>query len=191
VLKEASIDRSDEPELIRLFRRWLEHHRGVAESTLYKYCRAATVVIEALGNDPGGYSAKGLRSFILERSRCSGPGATKTLISGARAFLRYLSAMGLCRAGLDQAIPAVAEWRLTALPCCLGVDEVSRIIDSCDTETVMGARDHAIIWSRSEMPAPTHATPMRSASDCCSSLQLRGSRWLPRACRSSKSTRRW
>ncbi len=136
---------SDEPRLVRAFRRWLEQHRGVAASTSYHYCRGAAKIIETLCDDPGAYEAENLRSFILEQARCSGPGAMKTLISGARAFLRYLSALGRCRAGLDQAIPAVAGWRLAALPRCLSVGEVNRILEACDTGTMMGARDRSII----------------------------------------------
>jgi integrase len=102
-------------------------------------------VIETLGDDPEIYSAESLRTFILNQASSSGSGAMKTLISGLRAFLRYLSVVGRCRSGLDKAIPAMARWRLTTLPRCLDADEVSRILDACDTGTVMGARDRSII----------------------------------------------
>lgn len=146
VLNGPSEDgKCDELQLVRSFRSWLEQHRGVAESTSYRYCRGATKVIETLGDDPGTYEVESLRSFILEQALCSGPGTMKELISAARSFLRYLSAQGWCRAGLDQAIPAVAGWRLAVVPRCLGIDEINRTLEACDTATVMGARDRSII----------------------------------------------
>lgn len=145
VIKPVDHEVPHEAQVVASFRRWLQQHRGAAESTRYHYCRAAAKLIDSLGDDPNEYNAQRLRSFILETARRSGPGATKTLITGVRAFLRYLAAVGRCRAGLDGAIPAVAGWRLASLPRCLSVEEVSRILQACDTETMVGARDHSII----------------------------------------------
>jgi site-specific recombinase XerD len=127
------------------FRQWLQQHRGAAESTRYNYCRAAAKLIDSLGDNPNRYDVQRLRAFILETSRRSGSGATKTLISGVRAFLRYLAVEGRCQVGLDGAIPAVAGWRLASLPRWLSGEEVSRILQTCDTETMLGARNHSII----------------------------------------------
>jgi integrase len=146
VLKVPENGKDDgEPQLVVMFRRWLKEHGGVAESTSYNYCRGATKIIESLGAAPETYDAECLRTFILKQASSLGQGAMKTLISGTRAFLRYLSVVGRCRAGLDKAIPAMARWRLATLPRCLDADEVNRIVDGCDTGTVMGARDHSII----------------------------------------------
>lgn len=135
----------EELPLVASFRCWLVQHRGSSESTLYHYCRGACDLIAALGDDPAKYRVDTLRAFILERARQSGPGATKSLISASRAFLRYLSAVGACRAGLDGAIPSVAGWRLASQPRSLGPDDVERILGACDRETVVGLRDRAVI----------------------------------------------
>jgi integrase len=42
-------------------------------------------------------------------------------------------------------IPRVAGWRLSALPRYLPTADVERILSACDTTTVAGARDHAIL----------------------------------------------
>ena len=68
-------------QVVASFRRWLQQHRGAAESTCYHYCRAAAKLIDSLGDDPNAYDAQRLRSFILETARRSGPGATKTLMA--------------------------------------------------------------------------------------------------------------
>lgn len=136
---------AEELPLVASFRGWLVQHRGSRGSTLYRYCRGAGSLIAALGDDPGRYNATNLRTFILERARQSGPGAVKSLISAVRAFLRYLAAVGKCRVGLDGAIPSVAGWRLASQPQSLGKADVDRILRACDSQTVVGLRDHAVI----------------------------------------------
>jgi site-specific recombinase XerD len=60
-------------------------------------------------------------------------------------FLRFLIARGDCGAGLDHAIPTVAQWRLSSLPKYLPTNDVERLIDSCDSTSLLGARDRAIL----------------------------------------------
>ena len=138
-------EEAEEPPLVRQFRRWLVQHRGASESTVYQYCRGACDLIEALGEDPTIYKAESLRTYILEHARESGPGATKSLIAAARAFLRYLAAAGECEAGLYEAIPAVAGWRMASQPRSLSTEDVERTLGGCDTETSIGLRDRSVI----------------------------------------------
>lgn len=67
------------------------------------------------------------------------------LITAARAFLRYLSFRGECPVRLDQAVPALARWRLATLPRCLTAEEVDRIIAACNGDSIGRLRDRAII----------------------------------------------
>lgn len=133
------------PLLVRSFRHWLKQHRGASESTLEYYCRGASQLVEALGDEPGQYEAGALRAFVLERSRHSGKGATQALIKALRSFLRYLAAERKCSAALTKAIPSVAVWRLSSLPRYLSELELERTIDACDVDTVAGVRDRAIL----------------------------------------------
>ena len=94
------------PLLVQSFRHWLKQHLGAAESTLYNYCRGASQLVGALGDEPSQYDAGTLRAFVLERARHSGKGATQVLITGLRSFLRYLAAERKCSAALAKAIPS-------------------------------------------------------------------------------------
>jgi site-specific recombinase XerD len=132
-------------QLVESFRCWLQRHRGVAESTLYRYGQGATDLLERLGDDPGQYDVQALRQFVLERARCRGIGSAKSLISALRMFLRYLAIEGRCAAGLHLAIPALAGWRLAALPSSLPAVDVERIIAACESTSLMGTRDRAIL----------------------------------------------
>ena len=136
---------TEEVPLVASFRWWLVQHRGLKESCLYHYCRGASDLIAVLGDDPTSYNAGNLRTYILKRVRQMGPGAARNLNSSVRAFLRYLAAIGACRAGLDGAIPSIASWRLASQPSSLGMDDVRRTLEACDTESVVGLRDRVVI----------------------------------------------
>ena len=131
--------------LVHGFRHWLSRHRGVSESTLNRYSSAATELVTKLGDDPGQFDAKRLRAFMLARADRRGSGGTKAISSALRMFLRYLSAEGKCAPELDAAIPAIARWKLAALPRSLSADEVDKILAACNCNLPMGLRDRAVI----------------------------------------------
>jgi integrase len=62
-----------------------------------------------------------------------------------RAFLRYLSARGLCQADLDQAVPTFASWRLARLPRYLTTEQVDSLVAACDGGSPARRRDRAIV----------------------------------------------
>ena len=98
-----------------------------------------------LGEDPRAYGAATIRSaFRAEAQRCS-PSHTRTMTSALRGYLRFLAASGLCRPGLDQAVPPVLQWRLSALPRYLPSADVERVIATCNLATPLGLRDRAAL----------------------------------------------
>lgn len=131
--------------LVASFREWLQRHRGVAEPTLRQYCRGATDLLNTLGEDLSHWNAQQIRTFLLDRANQCGKNTTEKLITAMRAFLRYLSFRGLCRIDLDQAVPALAHWRLASLPQCLNSEEVDRLIAACEGSSTRSLRDRAMI----------------------------------------------
>jgi site-specific recombinase XerD len=133
------------PELVVCFRDWFQKHRGAAKSTLRLYCRGAVELLEALGPDTHQWDTRRVRKFVLDRSTRCGMETAQKLITATRAFLRYLSFRGECPVNLDQAVPALARWRLGTLPRCLTAEEVERIIAACCGSSIGRLRDRAII----------------------------------------------
>ena len=134
-----------EPALIASFRDWFQKHRGAAEPTLRLYCRGAADLLQTLGEDLSQWNAQQIRTFLLDRANQCGKSTVEKLITAMRAFLRYLSFRGLCRIDLDQAVPALAHWRLASLPQCLTSEEVDRLIAACEGSSTRCLRDRAII----------------------------------------------
>ena len=67
------------------------------------------------------------------------------MTSALRGYLRFLAASGLCRPGLDQAVPPVLQWRLSALPRYLPTADVERLIATCDISNPLDLRDRAVL----------------------------------------------
>ncbi|WP_292442630.1 tyrosine-type recombinase/integrase [Mesorhizobium sp.] len=127
------------------FQAWLRRHRGISERTVRRHGLMVMRLLPALGSDPSQYDAALVRQAILDEGKRSSPAYLKTMTMALRGYLRYLAAHGLCRPGLDQAIPTVPQWRLSALPRYISAAEVERVIASCDVTMPMGIRDRAVL----------------------------------------------
>jgi integrase/recombinase XerD len=136
---------ADPPILVTGFCDWMRRQRGTQENTLHRYDVVLKDALETLGPDPRCYRAESIRTFILSRTEGRTRANAKEVTSVTRMFLRYLVAEGKCRTGLDDAVPTLAMWRLSALPRYLPAVDIERVIAACDRETAVGLRDRAAI----------------------------------------------
>jgi hypothetical protein len=102
----------------------MRNQRGTKENTLSRYSIIINDALGGLGVDPSLYDAESIRIFILSRTRGRSRGTAKEVVSVMRMFLRYLIAQGRCRTGIDDAVPTIAMWRLSALPRYLPAADV-------------------------------------------------------------------
>ena len=102
-------------------------------------------LLPGLGDDPGTYDAELVRRVILAEAQRSSRPYIKTMTTALRGYLRFLAAQGVCRPWLDRAVPAIPQWRLSALPRYLPSADVERLIASCDLTKPHGIRDKAIL----------------------------------------------
>lgn len=134
-----------EPELLTEFCHWMRAQRGVTETTLKSYRPTLRRLLVVLGDRPEHYTAKQLREWVIERTRENKTSQAKTSVTVLRMFLRFLVTRGRCAPELLVAIPTIAGWRRSSLPNYLCAEEVERVLDTCDCETAMGARDRAVL----------------------------------------------
>jgi len=133
------------PALFSGFCAWMKCQRGTQENTLRAYGRVVKDALDNLGDDPSRYDAASIRTFILGRTKGKSRSNAKEVTSVMRMFLRYLIAEGKCRGGMDDAVPTIAMWRLSALPRYLPAADIDRVIASCDRTTAVGLRDRAAV----------------------------------------------
>lgn len=127
------------------FQDWLKHHRGISERTIDRHGRLIMRLLPALGDDPAVYDAGLVRRVVLDEVRKSSRPYVKTMTSALRGYLRFLAATGACRPWLDQAVPTIPHWQLSALPRYLPAADVERLIASCDLTKPHGVRDRAVL----------------------------------------------
>ena len=133
------------PQLVTSFFDWLQQHRGTSQSTCRIYGRVVVDLLQTLGDDPNRFTAAELQAFALNRAGRHGRSAANIVAKALRMFLRYLIATGQCSSYLLSTIPTFAHWRLSSMPRYLPVTDVERIIEACDSNTLLGARDRAIL----------------------------------------------
>ena len=124
---------------------WLEQHRGVCTSTIEEYDRYASIVVDNLGTDASKYNAASVRQVLLrEFANCS-VGRATAIARCTRMYLRFLASFGTCSPGLVNSVPFPACWRLSTLPRYMPMEDVERVIASCDVNTPGGVRNRAIL----------------------------------------------
>jgi site-specific recombinase XerD len=145
VLAAIANSTTEIPSPLGAFRDWLLRHRGLALATVDRHNRLISRMLSALGTDTAQYNAALVRKVILDQIRGCRPAHAKTKVGALRAYLRFLAANGACPPGLDQALPTVAEWKLSSLPRYLGAEQAVKLINSCSRNGPQGLRDRAII----------------------------------------------
>lgn len=127
------------------FQHWLRQHRGISEKTIDRHGRMVMRLLPALGNRPRSWDAQLIREVIIAETKQVSRAHVKTMAMALRGYLRFLGAHGLCRAGLEYAVPTIPQWRLSTLPRYINASQVERLIATCDRTTPTGLRDRAIL----------------------------------------------
>ena len=132
-------------ERVQAYLDWLRQHRGLSELTIEGRRKLMKQLLPLLGPDPGSYDAAGVRDVIVSESRRRSAVNMKGIVTLLRSYLSYLATQGLCSPSLVQAVPTVAHWKHSSLPKYLPAAKVEALINSCDTTTPNGIRDHAVL----------------------------------------------
>lgn len=134
--------------IVEDYRRYLVHERGLATATVRAYVGVARSFLSQLSReepDLGALSAGDVRAYVVRECGRRHVGAAKVLVTGLRSLMRFLSMEGRTGHPLVAAVPAASGMHGTLLPRALAPDVVADILASCDTTTVTGRRDLAIL----------------------------------------------
>ncbi len=137
--------KDEHPVLVREFDDWMRCHRGISPRTLERYDHLIIVLLRKLGNDPKQYDTAEIRKVIEAVAKQHSRATAQGFATALRAYLRFLSANGHCRSSLEAAVPTFPQWKLSALPRYLSIEEFERVIATCDRRTPCSLRDHAIL----------------------------------------------
>jgi site-specific recombinase XerD len=90
-------------------------------------------------------SAADVTAFMVDRCPRLSLKQAKLTATAMRSLLGFLHLEGAIERPLATAVPSVAGWRLAGLPKALELDQVRRLLSSCDRDTANGRRDFAIL----------------------------------------------
>jgi integrase/recombinase XerD len=133
--------------LLAEFCTWLDRERGLSPVSVRCYCKQAKYFLAAIGG-PGavsGLDAGKVTAFMVDYSQDRNTWSAKAMVTSLRAFLRFAHATGRTAVPLAGAVPAVASWRLSALPRGLKAAEVEMLLAGCGRGTATGLRDYAVL----------------------------------------------
>jgi integrase/recombinase XerD len=147
--RPAVTDSGDGTALLAEFGIWLGRERGLSPVSVRCYVKQARLFLTAVQGAPEeivrgldvGQVTRFVTGYCQDRNRWS----AKAMVTALRAFLRFLHATGRTAVPLAAAVPAVASWRLAALPRGLSAGEVERLLAGCDRKTAVGRRDYAVL----------------------------------------------
>jgi integrase/recombinase XerD len=137
----------DSAVLLAEFRAWLDRERGLSPVSVRCYSKQAKYFLAAVGGPAAvsGLDAGKVTAFMVDYSKDRNGWSAKAMVTSLRAFLRFAHATGRTAVPLAGAVPAVASWRLSALPRGLSQAEIGRLLAGCDRETAAGLRDYAVL----------------------------------------------
>ena len=137
----------DSAVLLAEFGTWLGRERGLSPVSVRCYSKQAKYFLAAVGGPGavGGLDAGRVTAFMVDYAKDRNGWSAKAMVTSLRAFLRFAHATGRTAVPLAGAVPAVASWRLSALPRSLPVAEIEALLDGCDRDTATGLRDYAVL----------------------------------------------
>jgi site-specific recombinase XerD len=127
LLNERSLVPASVEQYLPVVRRFLSHRFGGGKARLKKL-RASDVT-----------------DFVLHDSAKRSQRSAQLMATVLRSFLGFLLQQGRISTNLAVAVPMVAGWRLSELPRFLEVEQVEKVLRSCDRRTRIGKRDYAIL----------------------------------------------
>lgn len=144
---------SEESPVAALLERY-EHHlrseRGLAEKTVRIYRPfIRDFLVEHVAKTGSAHvdvlTPQDVRNFLLDRIPSLGPSSAKLLATAVRSLLRFLLLAGETAVDLSLTVPTVRRWRLARVHPYISPDEVERALQTCDPESPVGRRDHAVL----------------------------------------------
>ena len=134
-----------EDETLKEFRWWLENHRSLKSNTIKERVRIMAHLFGELGSDPKGYTAERIGRIFVKHTSGLSVGSARNVASSLKLYVRYQSTKGICRRAVVDGLPRSATKRHSSLPRYITMEEVERVISSCNPGTATGVRDRAIL----------------------------------------------
>jgi len=134
--------------LVEAYKQDQRRVRGLREPTLKSYEAVLRPFLRfSLGEDPldpARLAATDVVQFVTSLQDRFSARSMKQVRTALRSLFRFLRMKGYCDEKLELAIPAVAHWRMAALPRFLNERQL-KVLEAFDPRTPCGLRDRAMV----------------------------------------------
>ncbi len=144
--------------LLEEFRAWLLAERGVTPEVARGYRDLVRPFAEQHAAGLNAVTACDVTAFLTAQARRLAPKTAQRAATALRSLLRFCHFRGLAPAGLEQAVPTVAN-RRPGLPRPLDPAQVRAMLDTCDPATAAGRRDLAMLTLMARMACARSRLP--------------------------------
>ena len=135
--------------ILRDYTGYLKNERGLATATVKNYVsiierflskrfRRSEVLLEKL-------RPIDITKFVFEQTKVYTLRRVQLATTALRSFFIYLRFHGDIKVGLVASVPTVADRSQTELPKYLLIEDVNKLLDSCDQTRPVGIRDYALL----------------------------------------------
>jgi len=143
------IDNSELGRIERSFTQYLVEERNLSQVTLRKILRfVRQFLTRRFGKGPillDKLRPRDSTNFILRYPHSISPVYTKSIVSALRSFFRFLRLRGDIVIDLAASVPVVANWQFSTVPKYISPEQIERLLQSCDQNTIVGQRSYAIL----------------------------------------------
>jgi site-specific recombinase XerD len=142
----------DDSKLKRIecgFAKYLAKERGLEHRTIDSYLPIARKFLsDQFGTGPivlNDLHPSDIVRFILRCTETVGSKSAQRIVCSLRSFFRFLYQQGETAIDLSPSALTVANRRLSELPKFLEPEQVERLLQSCNQDTLIGQRDYVIL----------------------------------------------
>jgi site-specific recombinase XerD len=142
----------DDSKLKRIecgFAKYLAQERGLEQITIDTYLPiAGRFLSDQFGTGPivlNGLFPNDIVRFILRYTETVSTKRAQLIVCSLRSFFRFLYQRGETAIDLSPSALTVANWRLSELPKFLEPEQVERLLQSCNQDSLVGQRDYVIL----------------------------------------------
>ena len=131
------------------FAEYLVQERGLEQITIDTYLPiAGRFLSDQFGTGPivlNGLFPNDIVRFILRYTETVSTKRAQLIVCSLRSFFRFLYQRGETAIDLSPSALTVANWRLSELPKFLEPEQVERLLQSCNQDSLVGQRDYVIL----------------------------------------------
>lgn len=131
------------------YKSYLKSTKGLTATSIDRFSNIACSIVVDLNISTipklGNISAKEIQDYIISFGERYSTKHIQLIASSLRCFLKYLFMKGVTRMDLAVCIPTLPGYRAVHLPEYLEVDQLTKLLKSCDQKTVVGSRNLAVL----------------------------------------------